>query len=407
MNSEVLQQLSDKIDNLFSLCKQIKDKDGGETYVTTIEDGLNYIKSRIASANTTLTSKSDADKFNGSINNFQTDAKAFISNGNVEHLKTIIESHLSALLSLSEHRIHVFESVDEIIGFADAISETVLRVQARAASFRDAVANQQADLDKKFTELSRKDKNFGNALKELEEKIETDKARLFDVIEEMRVEFRNNEKERAKKSSEVFEAINKEWNETLFAHKEAFKNIIEKDATQFLKDMEEERDRIKGLGHLIAGAGMASGFEQTAEDERIEADGLRKYSIIAWSLAALASLVLIGASFFFETTIGSVLGRSVLILLLIAPATYLTKEANAHRRESRRARRYALEMAALESYFAPLSLEEKKAMIITLSQKYFGHVENVLGGDDNITAYQQLIDRVLVMTGRKDEALKK
>jgi hypothetical protein len=131
----------------------------------------------------------------------------------------------------------------------------------------------------------------------------------------------------------------------------------------------------------IGVAGVAAGYNETAQREGRVADLWRKATV---AVALVAAAVLVFALFADHTAAGSwqrLITRLLVSLSFAGVAAYCGRESAAHRAVAREARARHLQLASLNPYLANMPEEEKVRLKSELAPGYFAPVVRPTDGD--------------------------
>lgn len=375
-----------KVDEILSLLDQLNhDEDEAlREKGLILETGLRLAKTRLKRCIPELLVEPTRATLDQLFTQITAELNAFYTNSNAGHVTNASIKNLPSLLA-GINLLQVPNTVNEVESYADAVALQIQSLRSLVSSFRDTVAKQQAGLDSNYTELVSKNTVLGNELAAMKSSIEAAKTTLQATLEEERVrlatistefqnEFKDGEKERATSSLEAIQKFKNESEESIRQATTTLDDFITNKGQKLIDEIVKQKDAAKELVHLIAGSGMSDGFTSVADDEEGKADQLRCIAILAWVVVVIAVFIVI-TSMDGELTVGRVLGKVLSLAIISAPATYLSVESRGHRLEARRARRYALELVALDAYLAPLDESVRKEKINELTSSYFGRVD--------------------------------
>ncbi|OIQ51766.1 hypothetical protein BerOc1_00224 [Pseudodesulfovibrio hydrargyri] len=430
MSDEAKKQIIEEIEVVIKTNGEFPNQ---ETFVdhhelyTRIDAVMMCAKTRISQCPAELLFPQDANEISGALDNIKDNLDNFFANSNQAHINNIQNNFLPAFARLIQGRIPTISTGTDPEAFAKTIASSLQQIRSDTMDLVSAFHKEQAALDKNFTELTSKKDSIEESLDEFEtetkETIEELKTALDDEHKEIIAlnggfseEFQIAEKERntaaltavsefEKKGSETISTFTDESKLALSDAKSNLRQYLDKDGPSILNEMESMKEQAKKLLHMIGGSTMADGFSKTAEEEKEAADLFRKFAGWLWILAAAATGYVIH-SLGGEPTIGKVLGRIAAIFMLAAPATYMTIESRGHRIEARRAKRYALEMLALEPFLATLDEDIRKAKIEGLTERYFGNIDKMPQPKEGKMPTEQLTDFCKAFLGKskaKDE----
>lgn len=381
--------------------------------------GLSFIKGRLSQCIPELVSPQDFSDLKPNLVAIISELNNFIANDNANHISNIIDSYLQTSIRTTQ-RLPINLSENDFIEYTNTIEHHFNNIYEKINDLDQACRSSQSSLDKRFIELQEKKENLETNLYDTEEKIkskieqiENDLLAKLDNIkeaisqehtnvatigEQLKADFQESEKNRLNEHNGAINVFQEKYNRTLQSAEDQLENFLYNDAQGAIEEIEKLKSQAQNLVHIIGASGMAGGFATTAADEAKTANALRTWSIVFWIAAiGLTSWLLVLMSHS-DISTAKVLGRVAAIFIFAAPASYLMVESRGHRSESRRANRYALEMAALSPYLATLDEKVRNQIIAILTGKYFGQINETAkqqeAGTIQEKVFQMLMGRV-------------
>lgn len=380
-----------------------------------IDNILIYAKTRLESCPPVLLHPSHLKQIEDITENIIASISSYISNKNIVHLHNEVrDQYLPNFIINIQSKIPSIVHEVDAAKFTNVAQNAIEEIRLKSANVAQAFRNEQAGLDRQFAELKSKKDSLEKALEDFQSEWDSDIQKQKETIAELQFdlkssieelketlaeeeknivalngafgeEFQVAEKERATKAlsalndfkSSTKEALGDfkaEKNDVLANLRNELRKYNEVDAPELLASLESQKQKAKKLLGMIGGATMADGYNKTANKEEVLANRFRNYAGCLWVVAAIATGWLIH-SLGADPTTGKVLARVASVIILAAPATYMTIESRGHRLEERRNRRYAVEMMALDPYLSSLDDETKKKKIEVLTSHYFGNFE--------------------------------
>lgn len=139
-----------------------------------------------------------------------------------------------------------------------------------------------------------------------------------------------------------------------------------------LKFTEEKKTEINDQVGALTAATMAKDYAEFAVIEQKIADKYRKYSLLAmFGVAAVTAITLYEANNGYFTITESIIRLSFL-LIISAPAAYLTRESAKHRTQENAHRQNNLDLRAITPYIASLSPAEQSQIKTQVALRLFG-----------------------------------
>lgn len=380
-----------------------------------IDTILLYAKTRLASCPPALLVPAHVNQISKTVGNINTSITNYIANKNIAHLQNEIrDTHLPALITNIQTKIPIISCEADISALTNATTRALQDIRSKNVNITQAFRSEQASLDRQFAELKSKKESLESSLADFESEWDTEleghKDNMSELISEMENElerlkeslaeeekrivalngtfgesFQLAEKERATEALNALNEFKTNMNDCLGEFKTEKNNVLKNlsdelkryndvEAPGIIASLEAQKEEAKKLLGMIGGSTMADGYSKTADKEEKLANKFRTFASLLWIIAAAATGWLIH-SLGAEPTIGKVLARVASVVILAAPATYMTIESRGHRLEERRNRRYAVEMLALDPYLSPLDDETRRNKIEALASHYFGNFE--------------------------------
>jgi len=147
-------------------------------------------------------------------------------------------------------------------------------------------------------------------------------------------------------------------------------------AQETLQSLEAELQQAKKIVGLIAGTGMAGGYQQYSATEDTQANRWRRGSV--WTGFVAAALLTAGVVITAiqtqhgqTVTNGDIVGRFLLAASLGGIATYMAKQASHHRARADRAKSTQLALESMAAYLEPLDDDKRKATLEDFAYVFF------------------------------------
>lgn len=335
-------------------------------------------------------------QFQKQITAFTNELKAFQSDKNEAHVLTA-HSHLDSLLDLAS-RIPTISTPED----AKRLSES-------AVSFRDRASTLIADLEQqvdqaltKITEINNNHQALQKSVESTKAEIKAQKTRLDSAISEFQKQFseaQNSRQQSFADSEKQRESISQEkvrsWEEKLSAlvtqHQKAFDDLItssrneqkaakataEESMSKLLKDIESRRDKAKEIVGIIAGTGMAGGYQRDADQQRTA------FNIWNWAtVLGFAGLIGFAVWLFFDTaqmaeiTWAQVGARLLAIVAFGAFAAYGGRMAMKHRESERQHRHKQLALESINAFLDDLEPDVQKQVKTKMAEVFFTQSEH-------------------------------
>lgn len=246
------------------------------------------------------------------------------------------------------------ESNSELSEIGKRISEITKKIDEKVKS-RTVVFTAE-NIERPLTLLSTKERNENSNLSETK--------RLIDEIEQRQLNKEAELNQRIANLTATLESLEKDVKSKLQAVEKLY------DDTDL--DLKDKLNSVNNQISTIAAGTMARDFGRFALIEKRIADQYRKFSL--WAMFGLAVFVSFSlwqvASH--ELTISESLIRLSFILIVSAPAAYLTRESSKHREQENAHRQTQLDLRAITPYIASLSPTEQSQIKTQIALRLFG-----------------------------------
>ena len=206
---------------------------------------------------------------------------------------------------------------------------------------------------------------------------------------------------------------------------EKLRQATEQKLSEIHTDASAWHSEIRALYGLVANDAVAAGYTKTAMDEKSAANFWR-WATVAFILATGAWLLLSALGIVgtvrnppFEAgpepsasqsvfTLSGVLSKKffaslALVSILLFGAAFSAQQSAKHRKYEQRARKFALEMGALNPFLDSLDDESKREIKKKLSERIFGRDDGDSGGTDAIHQHSHiniLLETIREMSGK-------
>ncbi len=344
----------------------------------------------LSSIDPLLTGKATLDSMNkvvglvlGQVNQYaSTDTVAHLDNANIEAdkllpmlgslIKPSAPEDIEGLRSaLSGFERAAKNAIDDVRGQADEAKESATSLAEDVAALQKTIENEKSRIDQAVAQYQ---KQFSEA--------QETRQRTFDTALKERME-----------EFATFLTSSKEKQEELEAD-------ASKKTDELLKDIEERRDKAKEIVGIIAGTGMAGGYQKDADQQR--------NAFLFWNIATIVGFAgLIGFSvWLFVATTKAVAAESfqwsevgarfIVILAFGLFAAYAGRMAMKHRDSEREHRHKQLALESLNSFLEDLDPEVQKQVKAKVADAFFvRHARTLTGGDEVApTTIQEVVNAI-------------
>ncbi|UOY01634.1 hypothetical protein [Blastococcus sp. PRF04-17] len=251
--------------------------------------------------------------------------------------------------------------------YLERISGMVSTVVGDAAKDRERLHDAADALDARLTstaqQLEQLEAGTRTQVTKLDQAIAAQENQFDRAQGERLAAFREAEQERAQAAEAAAEAAGERFATTA--------GELTDQAAGTLKSLAELKRQAEELVGAIGVAGVAAGYNETAQREERVADVWRWATV---AVALLAAGVLVAALFVDHSADGSwqrLATRLLVSLSFAGVAAYCGRESAAHRRVAREARARHLQLAALNPYLANMPEEESIRLKGELAPGYF------------------------------------
>ena len=360
--------------------------------VTVFEDTLKGLDSE-------LIPYSVLDQINTTIRhqNVWNQLSNYRSNGNQQHLR-----------STNDHLNNVIIQLSQLLAIAKK-SETTKPLKGLEKSldeFADAISSKKEKLESDIDQASSTLGKQNERLNELSDSITAKQQETATLLATWQEQHSNAQNKRdtdfaadQKVRTDTFAAWKKEVETDATTQvKELIKNSDAKlssgqqefddKISSFIQNAENKHAAILELYELVAGDSVASGYLQSAENDKKQANFWRWAAI----LFIVSTAVWTGYSYITDTGIGAggeilwgkILKAFSVTGVLLFGAAYSAKQSNFHRQNETQARWFALEVKAIDPFISSLSEEDQKALKNKLSDRLFAQQHKTVEKDGSI-----------------------
>ena len=309
---------------------------------------------------------------------FLNELMAYNSNRNHQHLKNAnkylddVLVPLSQLLAIAKKS----ETTKPIKGLEKLLDE-----------FTKTIVSKKESLETEINNLSGVLKTQEGKLKELSNSIDTKKQETGKLLSS----WQEQHSDAQHKRDSAFTAEQKirvdtfaDWKKEVEQDaKTQIDHLIESSTDKispYIKNAQEKHAAILELHKLVAGDSVASGYHQSADNEKKQANFWHAATVIfiiataAWAMYAYNADTAISNDG--EILLIKLLQAFSVTGVLLFGAAYSTKQSNAHRKNETQARWFALEVKAIDPFISSLAEQDQAALKHKLSDRLFGQQRN-------------------------------
>ncbi len=321
--------------------------------------------------------------------NFLYELTAYKSNEDHQHLN-----------SANEHLDDVLVPLSQLLAIAKKSETTkpIKGLEKLLDEFTKAIASKKEDLETEINNLSGVLKTQEGKLEELSYSMDTKKQETDSLIASWQEQHSDAQHKREsnfvagqQEKVEAFADWKKEIErnaKTQIDHliKNSTKELTEgqknfdDEISSHIKNAQEKHTAILELHELVAGDSVASGYHQSADNEKKQANRWRIATVIfiiataAWAVYAYNTDTAISNDG--EILLIKLLQAFSVTGVLLFGAAYSTKQSNAHRKNETQARWFALEVKAIDPFISSLAEKDQAALKHKLSDRLFGQQRN-------------------------------
>ena len=322
------------------------------------------------------------DNINSALSRSISSFRVYHNRDDLAHFESSNNELDSALTSLVQ--LLQFPSKSETRKYHQALEVTF-------DEFAKAAESKTAKLEEKVEELQRTRDAVNYEYEGLETQLErkltevrqlTDgwQSQFSEAQNSRTVSFDEERKELAQGFTNKLNGLIEEQNDKLESSNHEFENKIE----EYREAAEKAHDEILSLSKLVAGDSVAASYIATSKDEKKQADFWRRGSIIfiiltfVWGVVTYIhfSLDLLKSEGNNGNPIFQMLRIFSVTAALIYGAVFTSRQSNIHRKNELSAKRFSLEIKAIDPFISSLPVEDQNQLKKNLSYHLFGQVES-------------------------------
>lgn len=345
---------------------------------------------RLDRADPLLVGEDRLDLLNKMLTQVAAQVRGFATNGSIGHLNNanneadkLLPTLATFLVPDSPEDIEAVRSSLEAFGRVakeqiEALSanttkgnESVKRLQADVQQLQETIKNEKARIDQAITQHQQqfseaqdsRQQSFSNEEKQRMEKAEANLKSWGDKLSALQ--------DQSKKDfNELVAGIESEWKEKSESASQA--------AATLLQEIEARRDKAKDLVGIIAGTGMAGGYQKDADEQR--------KAFLFWNVATIlgfAGLIGFAIWLFVASTGEGEFGWSKTFARLLAIvafglfAAYAGRMAMKHRESERQHRHKQLALESVNAFLEDLELDVQKQVKQKMAEVFFTQPQGI------------------------------
>ena len=320
--------------------------------------------------------------------------KAYNSSGASRHLKSANEELNNVLVQFSQLLA---------IAKRSEVTEPLRGLEKSVDEFTNTISSKKKELANSINEISASLTTQNNRLSELSEAISKQKEHTNQLLATWQDQHSNAQDKRntdfiadQKSRTDTFATLKKEVEQDAKTQiKELIEDTTEKLSTgqkdfndklsSFIEDAEKKHADILKLHELVAGDSVVSGYLQSAENDKKQANFWRWTAIFfifltaGWTGYAYITDTGIGVSG--EMLWGKVLKAFSVTGVLLFGAAYSAKQSNSHRQSETQARWFALNVKAIDPFISSLSEDNQSGLKYELTSRLFAQQHKTIEKD--------------------------
>lgn len=371
--------------------------DGASDGLIRLKHVAQYIVRRLEAVDHHLTSVATLDSVAGQVKQARDQVNQFAGSGNAGHLDSangVVDKLLPTLATLV-----VPSSVLDVEALHVVVEEFSRFAQDRTQGLTEKVRQGAQAVD-----------SLDKAVIEIRERVDREKQRIdtavsqhqqqFSEAQESRQQsFANAEKQRSTEAKGLLTSIDAEASTRQAAQEDAFEQLLaaskesqqaareeaEEAAKLLLSNISAKRDEAKKIVGIIAGTGMAGGYQRDADTQ--------EKSFKAWSMATVAGfvgLIAFAVWLFIATTAETEFTWSATTSRLVAIAAfglfsvYAGRMAMKHRESERQHRHKQLALESVNAFLEDLDPEVQKEVKTLMAKEFFTQSHTNLRTDEDV-----------------------
>ena len=387
---------------------------------------IEHVSQVLASVDPILVSPATLDKINGQLGKVVEHVNSFGQDGNVDHLNnanTAVDAFLLPLSGLvaptAPQDVAVLQAT--LKSFAGAASSAVDALQGKTTAagkesealkdeihaLRGALATEKSRLDQV---IPQQQKQFLEAETSRQQSIGAEKVRIDQLIAQYQAQFsesqdkrqeafNTSEQQRKQRSDGELSTWRKQFTAVETGHQATFAELtsslkagheqlvetLKSSSAELISDIEIRRDKAKDLVGIIAGTGMAGGYQR-------DADAQRK-AFVLWNvvtIAGFAGLIGFAVWLFVESTREesfewtSTAARFVAIAAFGLFSAYAGRMAMRHRESERQQRHKQLALESVNSFLEDLPPEDQRQVKQKMADAFFTQQQGLSGAEQDV-----------------------
>lgn len=348
------------------------------------------VEKTLNSVDPELTTPDMLNHLDDSLRNMTEHFEVFLGNHDWRNLNGPVDPALGHLRLLP-----LYEFPDGAHGFADALGSFRETATLKLNGLKAEIDKTSQDSSTHLDALKKQVQSLNGKLVENDQKFETQKGRVDELINTQQEQFSAAQDTRTKQDAASTNAREERFVKAQGEREQDFTARFEdlagrfardvdshnKNANDLLKQLADHESHAKKIVGITGNIGLTGDFQKVADRESSRANWMRGFclgfltamvGVVGWVVIDIGKETIEWENALFRVAVG---------LVFFAPAWYCGRESSRHRKVEHRNRRLELEFATINPYLETLGEDEAKAIITELAPRYFG-VDQESGEED-------------------------
>ena len=356
---------------------------------------VTFAKKALDSVDPELVTQQALDQIQNALAKMEAHHQTFLQNKDANPLNQPADAFLNHLHLLPHNEFPEGERV---------LADQVEAFESSAGKMLDGLKAESERVGKEHEQLNQRVEQLGQQLTAFSTQFEQQKKRVDTLINEQTTQFAQRADDQTKKFNEqqgrfdgAETARTQQFDDRIAKYAEelrtssneateSVKKLVDEQGTTLtdavsqhglastnaLATLQERLDEATKIVGIIGSTGLTGNYKIVADQERKTANWLRAIALVCF-------LAMVGVVCYIVWNIGKdqfswqvALFRLAVVLVVVAPAVYCSRESSRHRRIEQRTRRIELELVSLQPYLEALTEDERRAVITKLANQYFG-----------------------------------
>ncbi len=360
---------------------------------------INFFKSTINKLDGELISFDILDQLNSAIRNqdIWVHFSSFHSRKEEQHLIDVNDKLNEVILKFSQllvfaEKAKLSNPLKDLEESFDNFTETIA---SKKTILEDDINEQSTLLERQNEKLDQLSQNLDSSKKEINELLATWQKQHSDSENIRTTEFNSTQQSKNNEFSNWKKTVEEEANikiktliETSTDNLNNSQSAFDEKISNILNDASQKHNDILELHGLVAGDSVGAGYSKSAKDEKKQAD--------IWRFITIAFIALTVGWIFYSYKLNSVTGFNGEVIwveilrvfsltgVLLFAASYSAKQSKSHRDNEIQARKFALEIKAIDPFISSLDEKEQKELKNKFSDRLFAQQPNMMEKENSI-----------------------